>query len=396
VKPLAVQPGDWPTYQGDNARSSTAEVELPRRLAARWDHQVSAGGFPTAPITAGGLVFFGDRNGVVRAVNAADGNLCWQAYTSAAVYLPPAIDDGRLFVGSADGRVYAFEAATGRPLWTFRAAPAERWIPAYGKLISTWPVAGGVVVQDGVVYAAAGIAHYDGTHVYALDAATGQVKWYNDTSGTTSQKADHGISLQGELCIRAGELRFLGGGVHEEGRYDLATGKCRNEPVDSPNSAFHTAYYAYFPDWGKYSPLDASLADGKSLCYDCAYEGSWHSNLGLLPALPSGGQRPSKPLSRWGMQWRRGGGPETVWRQPADRRFNAFLVGKETLLAAGHTGEDATQGSSLWAINLADGTDVWSAGLPGPVVKGGLAINHEGQVFVSLENGQLLAFGAVK
>ena len=63
--------------------------------------------------------------------------------------------------------------------------PGRRWIPVYGKLMSTWPVAGGVVVQDGVVYAAAGIAHYDGTHVYALDAATGQVKWYNDTSGTT-------------------------------------------------------------------------------------------------------------------------------------------------------------------------------------------------------------------
>jgi outer membrane protein assembly factor BamB len=58
--------------------------------------------------------------------------------------------------GLADGFVYATEAATGRPLWRFRAAPAERKIPVYGSLSSTWPVAGGVLVEKGVAYAAAG------------------------------------------------------------------------------------------------------------------------------------------------------------------------------------------------------------------------------------------------
>lgn len=392
VQPLDVQPGDWPTYQGDNARSATAQVELPRRVASQWQHAVPAGGFPTAPVTAGERVFFGDRNGAVRAVAAENGNLSWQAYTGGAIYLPPAIENGRLFVGSADGRVYAFEAATGRPLWTFRAAPAERWIPAYGKLVSTWPVAGGVVVKDGVVYAAAGIAHYDGTHVYALDAVTGEVKWYNDSSGTTSQKADHGVSLQGELCIRGGELRFIGGGVHEEARYDLAAGKCLNEPNDLPYSAFHTAFYGYFPDYGKYISLDAPLAGGKSLCYDCSYEGSWHSNLSLLPP---GGQQRGKPLSRWGLQGRRGEQTKPVWQQ-ADRRFNAFIVGATVLLAAGHTGEDGKDTSFLSASSVEDGAEFFSQKVPGPVVKGGLATNHRGQIFVSLENGQILAFKAAE
>ena len=44
------------------------------------------------------------------------------------------------------------------------------------KSISTWPVAGGVIARGDTVYAAAGIAHYDGTHVVALDAVTGQLK----------------------------------------------------------------------------------------------------------------------------------------------------------------------------------------------------------------------------
>jgi len=392
VQPFAVQAGDWLTYQGDNERSAKTTVTIPPRVSRRWSFSVPANGFPTAPIAAGGMVFFGDRNGVLRAVDAAGGQLKWEASTGGAIYLPPAMENGRLFVGSADGRVYAFEAATGRPLWTFRAAPVDRWIPVYGELMSTWPVAGGVLVRDGVVYAAAGISHFDGTHVYALDAATGRVKWYNDTSGTTSEEVDHGVSLQGELYLRGNELRFLGGGVHEEARYDLATGKCLNEPVNQPASMFHTAFYAYYPDYGRYTSLDSTLSDGRSLCYDCSYEGSWQSNLMLLPPPAPGAQRPAKPLSRWGLQWRRGQKLETVWQQQAPRRFNSFIVGPDRLLAAGHTGDAAGGSSFLAAVQLDTGADVWLQELPGPVVKGGTAIDHQGRICVSLENGKVLAF----
>ncbi|MHC4179692.1 MAG: PQQ-binding-like beta-propeller repeat protein, partial [Planctomycetota bacterium] len=358
VKPLDVQPGDWPTYQGDNARSATTKVEIPRRVTRQWSFEVPSDGFPSAPVTAGGLVFFGDRNGVVRAVRAADGKLRWQAYTGASVYFPPAVDHGRLFVGSADGRVYAFEATTGRRLWTFRAAPADRWIPVYGKLISTWPVAGGVVVRDGVVYAAAGIAHYDGTYVYALDAATGSVKWYNDTSGATSAKTNSGASLQGSLSIRGGELQFLGGGVHQQARYDLATGKCLNSPHDQPNSKFATAFYAYFPDYGNYTSLARSLADGKSLRYSAAYEGTRHSRLMLVPTTPPGARPPEGPPVRDGAR-RPGQKVKPIWQRPADRRFNGFVVADDVLVVAGHTGPSGTEGSLLAAINVEDGSDLW-------------------------------------
>ncbi|NQT38117.1 MAG: PQQ-binding-like beta-propeller repeat protein, partial [Planctomycetes bacterium] len=394
IQPLNVRLGDWPTYRGDNARRSTTTAKIPGRVTRTWTFDLPAGGFPTAPVTAGGMVFFGDRNGTVRALGAEDGKPRWQTYTGGAIYFPPTIADGRLFVGSADGRVYALEAATGRALWTFRAAPIERWIPVYGKLISTWPVAGGVVAHDGVVYAAAGIAHYDTTHVYALDAATGKVKWYNDTSGTTSEKVDNGVSLQGSLSIRGGELRFAGGGVHEEARYDLATGKCLNEPSDFPRSTLHTAFYAYFPDYGKYASLDCTLADGKTFCYDATYDGSWHSGLSLLPALTPGARRPVKPLSRWGVQRRPGQATDTVWRHPPGARYNSFIAADNALVAAGHTGLDGTKTSFLVALNLNDGTTIWRQPLPAPVVKSGTAVDHTGRIFVATEDGRLMAFAA--
>jgi outer membrane protein assembly factor BamB len=389
--PLALREGDWPTYQGDNARRATSLRPLPQRVAVHWRKTLPAKAFPTAPVTAGGLVFAGDRDGGIWAFDAHDGKACWQAYAGGAIQVAPAVADGRLFAGSADGRVYAFEAATGRALWTFRAAPAERWIPVYGRLMSTWPVAGGVVAQDGAVYAAAGIAHYDGTHVYALDAASGQVRWHNDTSGTLSEKVDHGISLQGELAIRAGELRFLGGGAYEEARYELATGRCLNGPHDAPFSAFHTAYYAYFPDYGRYASLEATLPDGRLLAHDSSYEGSWQSALAMLPA---GTQEEHKPLSRWGLQWRRGAPPAALWRLPAERRFSAFIVGAELLLAAEHSGADPQDHWSLVAIRLQDGTEAWREALPAAVVRGGLATAAGGRIIVTLEDGQVICFGA--
>ncbi|MFH1268089.1 MAG: PQQ-binding-like beta-propeller repeat protein, partial [Planctomycetota bacterium] len=200
IAPFEIEPGDWPAAGGDSGRTSVTEVAVPRQVKQAWTFQLPSAAHPTAPIAAGNTVFVADRTGVVRALGA-DGNEQWKAHTAGAIYYPPAVAEGRVYVGSADGRVYCFEAASGRRLWSFRVAPKERLIPVYGKLISTWPVSGGVVVEDGVVYAAAGIAHYDGTHVVALDAATGEVKWYNDTSGTLSEQVNSGVSLQGDLYL---------------------------------------------------------------------------------------------------------------------------------------------------------------------------------------------------
>jgi outer membrane protein assembly factor BamB len=390
LEPLVVAPGDWPTYRGDNGRSGATETAIPERVSEAWSFELPAGAFPTAPIAAGGLVFFGDRSGAVYALDAEDGSLRWKFRTAGPVYFPPAVADGRLLVGSADGRVYALEAATGRRLWTFRAAPAERWIPVYGKLISTWPVAGGVVVQDGTVYAAAGIAHYDGTYVYALDAATGRPKWTNDTSGATSQAVQSGASLQGELSIRGGRLGFLGGGVHETATYDLDTGECLNRPNDQAVSTFQTSFYAYFPEYGRYVSIDQRLADGRSLRYDVTYEGSRQSNLALLGPLPPGVVEPPVTESRW--PGRRGGPNRNVLWQLPGPWLNGFVVSPDVLLAAGRAATDGGQQPTLAAINLADGKTLWRQTLAGPAVKAGTALDGQGRILVSLETGRVVCF----
>jgi outer membrane protein assembly factor BamB len=393
VEPLGAHDNDWPSYRAGNARNDVASVSIPQGVELKWSTQVSSGELPTAPVVAGGLVFVADRSGAVRAFDK-DGKQVWKTFTAGPIYYPPAVANDRVYAGSADGRVYALEARTGRFLWSFRVAPQDRWIPVFGKLISVWPVAGGVVVDKGTVYAAAGITHYDGTYVVALDAATGKLKARNSNSGTLEAEVNNGISLQGDLTIVDNELQFLAGGVYETARYDLKTLACLNTPKKQVNSQFRTAFYPYYPEYGNYVSLDYTCSDGCLLSHDASYEGSQFTNLSLEEALPPGTEKPRQEAARW-IRRRGGNPPATVWKDTADRRFTSFIISPTQLLATGHPDANPEQ-TFLAAVNIKDGSDAWVRELPAPAVKGGTAIDHERNIYVSLENGRLLCFAPIK
>jgi outer membrane protein assembly factor BamB len=394
IEPLPVNEQDWTAFRGDERQSSTTQVSLPAQTKHAWTTQVTSNALPTAPTVAGNLIFVGDRNGAVSAFDL-QGKPVWKQYTGGAIYYPPTVAKDRLFVGSADGRVYAYAAKTGEPLWSFRVAPTLRWIPVYGKLISTWPVSGGVVVHNNTVYAAAGIAHFDGTHLVALDPLSGELKQENNTSGVLSPAVNSGISLQGSLYVDGDELRFLAGGVYEIARYDLQTLKCLNTPRSEVTSQYRTAFYPYYPEYGKYLSIEHTLADRRELVHDASYEGSVFTNLTLKEALPPDAPKEKKEVARWlSMRARRTGQTfkrTNIWEDQQQRRFTSFIVAPETLLAAGHPDQQPTK-PFLTAIDIAQGTDLWSHPLPALAVKGGTAINPQGRIFVTLENGQLCCF----
>ncbi|MBM3888006.1 MAG: hypothetical protein FJ388_02645, partial [Verrucomicrobia bacterium] len=392
VEKLDLHPDDWPCSQGNNRRTCVTKVAIPKQAARRWAFKPSTPALPTAPVAAGGMIFVGDRHGVLRALDSADGALRWQARTGGPVFSAPAVWNGRVYVGSADGHVYAYEARTGRLLWRFLAAPARQRIPVFGQLISRWPVAGGVVVENGVVYAAAGIAHYDGTHVCALDAITGKPRWHNGRSGRLSPQTGSGISLQGELYIERGELRFHGGNTCESAAYDLATGRCTSAPSDRVAAAFRTAFYAYYPERGGYVSLNHALADGKTLSYQADYSGSTHSTLALFEPLPPDAQ---KQPPDWRIPLGKNALPPklpTTWEHRRGPRYNSFIIAPGVLLAAGQAASGGTTEAFIAALRIEDGSDIWRCQLPAGVVKGGTAVDHQARIFASLEDGQVFCF----
>jgi outer membrane protein assembly factor BamB len=393
VTPLGAEKSAWTAFRGDAAQSDATSLDLPQQLELKWTRSVAEGDLPTAPVAAGGLVFTANRLGTVQAHDTL-GAPVWRNQVSGAVYYPPVVAHDRVFVGSADGRVYAFEARTGRPLWTFRVAPTDRVISVFGKLISAWPVAGGVVVDGDTVYAAAGITHYDGTYVVALDYVTGRLKASNITSGVLSSEVNGGVSLQGELHVADGELRFLGGGVYETARYDLSTLECLNKPSATVGSQFRTAFYPYYPTYGKYVSLEHRCGDGNVLCHDAGYDGGMFGNLALQTPPAPGAKPLVKDAARDFLRRRGLDKPQAavdVWRDKLNRRFTSFVVAGDELLATFHP-DDKPKLSQLVRLDLRTGADREVHSLPADAVKGGTAIDAAGHVFVTLENGRLLCF----
>ena len=137
ITPLVTSVGDWPTYRNNVHRTAGTKAHVAQSIVHKWEFIPQRAHLPTAPTSAGGLVFVSGHDGKARALDAATGELRWEFATSRPIRMSPTISAGRAYVGSGDGHVYALEAATGWLLWRFRAAPVERHIQVYGTLSST-------------------------------------------------------------------------------------------------------------------------------------------------------------------------------------------------------------------------------------------------------------------
>jgi len=413
VAALPESPDDWPTFRADNTCSATTPAILPENVKRLWQYEPGTmGKTTTAPVAVGGLVFTSGADGIVRAVDAANGNLRWKAYTGGAVRMAPTIWEGRCFVGSGDGWVYAFEAQTGRRLWRFRAAPAERKIPVYGELLSTWPAAGGVLVEDGIAYVAAGIVDYDGTYVYALDAVTGRVKWRNETSGHLNATSRCGISVQGHLLLNDGKLYLAGGNAVSPAVYDATNGKCLNDPDQVQRITQNNVLLTYSPrGWelslladhvvtcGRpfyahpdYDVFDATAFSRVFLSSGASRDIVWTSNQNSRRVLcfdridrDTLNRNLSKPQNQFLVDWTKLGiRKKPLWRCDCRESLAVAVCGNAVVIA---------EASKISAVSMDTGRALWSCPLPARPVEWGLAIDRRGRAVVTLRDGRILCFG---
>ncbi len=176
----------WPAaaqsmFRGDAAHSGVATTGAPRQFhRVKWT-------FPTgqrivsSPVLHDGAIVFGSDDGNVYAVDAATGRQRWMQATGGPVSSTPSIAGGRVYAVSYDGRLYALDERNGDVIWKF-ATDGERRFEARGlhgmqPRAQTFPDAFDVflsspVVADGAVFFGSG----DG-HLYAVDAATGKLRW---------------------------------------------------------------------------------------------------------------------------------------------------------------------------------------------------------------------------
>lgn len=424
---------DWLTFRKDNVRSSTTRVAIPEDAGLIWQYQPPVKVVPTAPVTVGDTVLWSGSDGIVHAFDAVAAKPLWRAFTGGSVLYPPTVNGGRVFVASADGWVYAFDAGDGRLLWKLNAAPAERKILFLGSLRSTWPAASGVLVADAVAYVAAGTSGEAGVFVYALDAATGNVKWRNATSGKYVDNHEPGMNVKGHLLALEGQL-YLAGRQGLPGVYDMATGKYRQNRYNVHAQSIYglsrgselflvngkvrisgPLLYAD-PDFPAYQRLSAYARGGMHrnftvpaghvqlawvmdhtlLCFDrnaeILDENGRFSFLKQLehytrPAIDDA----KTPTLRWHFPLYKHAGKDN-----GRLAFGAAMaVAKNAVVVAQEVFDDkgASSSYSLNAVRLDGGRVLWRHELPASPISWGLAVDRSGRTIVALRDGRILCFG---
>lgn len=102
-----------------------------------WKKSFPKSGFLAGAAVVDGRVFVGDFNGIVRCLDAASGEELWQYEARGEVYAGPNVVEGRVLVTTEAGELLALDAATGEVQWKFEIdAPLRSWpLVAEGRVL---------------------------------------------------------------------------------------------------------------------------------------------------------------------------------------------------------------------------------------------------------------------
>src|SRR5258706_2778479 len=124
VRPSLKTGKNWPPYRGDAHSRGVAHPTLPDKPDRLWVFEVKDGAFESTATIADGVVYIGDMDGKLFALDLASGKEIWSQKFAAGFIAAPAVRNGLLYLGDMDGKCYCIEAKTGKPKWSF-AAEAE-------------------------------------------------------------------------------------------------------------------------------------------------------------------------------------------------------------------------------------------------------------------------------
>lgn len=301
------------------------------------------GGRLSPPTIAAGTLFVAsiDEHRVL-ALDASTGKVLWTFTAGGRVPLPPTYFKGLCLFGCADGWVYCLRAGDGQLVWRFRAASRERRIVAHGQLESPWPVAGGVLVVDGLAYFAAGRhgSLDDGVHLHAVDPLTTKIVW---------TRQHHEGPVLG-LLLSDGKAVRISGKVG----FTLKTGDRASGLLDSAA--------AYDP-----GTLSVTHILGLNAKKDAA-----HINADVRALVRSG-------QTLFAMGWP-AGEPE-VRKSVIDRPIAHFPEVKPD-----------PKNSQLWAFSVDGGKKMYELNIGVAPVFDGLAAAR-GRLYLATQNGNVICFG---
>jgi outer membrane protein assembly factor BamB len=209
------------SFRGDAQHSGIyAQAGVPLLHGIKWKFKTD-GAVISTPAVIDGTAYFGSNDHFLYAVNTADGAQRWKFKTGSRVASSPAVSQGRVYFGSYDGNIYAVDAKSGEQRWKFATEGERRFTGRHlhgndptGESMPDpfdFYLSSPTIVAD-TMYIGSG----DG-NVYALDAATGALRWKFHTGNVVhaSPAVANGILYIGSwdsyfyaLDVKSGQERW--------------------------------------------------------------------------------------------------------------------------------------------------------------------------------------------
>jgi eukaryotic-like serine/threonine-protein kinase len=169
------------TFRGDAAHSGVYSAPAITQFhKIKWQFH-TGGQILSSPVVSDGIVYVGSNDNFLYALDLATGVQKWKFESHSRIPSTPAVAGGLVFFLSYDSNFYALDAVTGSLKWKFKTGGERRFaakrIHGIDPAAETMPdpfdfFLSSPVVANGMVYFGS-----SDTYVYALEAATGALKW---------------------------------------------------------------------------------------------------------------------------------------------------------------------------------------------------------------------------
>jgi outer membrane protein assembly factor BamB len=352
--PAAPAPkGDWPLFRGDAQATGVAPSPLPDKPELLWTYEVPKGAFEGTPAIVDGVVYLGDLDGRLLALDLNTGDVKWEKKFEMGFNASPSVRHGRIYLGDLEGMFRCFDCKDGAELWKHETM-AE--INSSANFYKEFVLVGS---QDATLY--------------CLDAKSGEQKW------------KFGIADQIRCSPTVVENRcFLAGCDGKLHIVDLDKGEAvADVPIDSPTGSTPAARgdMVYFGnEGGVFFGINWKEAKTIWTWQDEKRSQAFRSSAAVTDdAVIIGGRdktvRAFEPQSNT-IKW------EFTTRQRIDA--SPVVVGERVFIAAAD--------GRIYALNLADGTEQWQYEAGGGFA-GSPAI-ADGRLVIASDKGTIFCFGA--
>jgi outer membrane protein assembly factor BamB len=165
-----------------NAGGLFDKIMMPQELQSR-----------SSPIIVGNRLYAGALDGKVYCLSTSDGKVLWTYQTGDPIGGSPAYSDGVIFIASTDTFMYALDATNGDLIWQSIGINLDVTInPTYQYAVTGTPV-----IDDDIVYIAAGATHGElggffmggvfggAQRMAAFNATTGESLWNQTLAGNS-------------------------------------------------------------------------------------------------------------------------------------------------------------------------------------------------------------------